>query len=257
MSSQRLSKRESGMSMSSTRRLKLTAAAGLLACALGCGTVAQSGYARDPLGEQPGHVRQMLIAELRRQVAAWPRAESLHERQVSWLSGRSLVIEDLRYYVADYRSNGATHGVAQAVVGVRGDKSVLLGTQQAWRGLTEQWSPSNEEQVVAACREFIRAAGRSRIRANVPQVLTRESFEREGLHPDQFAEFNTREGVDRPEVTRTGSVWYSAMWVPEVRLGYTLFAMRYECTFPIGGSSERLPTLSVVDSIPGLTAPVE
>jgi hypothetical protein len=207
--------------------------------------------------DRPATVRQLLVGELRQQVAAWPQPEALVERRISWSRDRSAVLADLYYHAAEYRPRGAIHGVAQALVGVRADKSLPLGSQEAWAGLTERWSPSDEAQVIAACREFIRAAGRSRIRSVVPQVLTRESFERYGLHPDLFTEFTTRKGIDGPIVTRTESTWYAELWVPEVRLGYTLFAMKYACTFPTESSSRRAPMLGVVDSIPGFAAPVE
>ena len=237
--------------------LKASAVACLFLWAVGCGANGRSRELRHPPAKPPEAVRQVLVAELRRQIAGWSRTVPVREREVSWFGEPSAVVPGLQYYGGDLRPVAVMHGVAQAVVGVRGPTLVLLGSEHAWAALTEQWSPANEEQVVTACREFIRAAGRSRLRANVPHLLTRASYEREGLFPDQFAAFSSRTGVDGPEVIRGASGWRATVWVPEARLGYFLYAMRYECTFPAGDDPQRAPKLVVVDSIPGRSMPVE
>ena len=196
-------------------------------------------------------VRAQLIDELRRIYRELGVRIPVRAGQVEWGEQRSTVVPGLVYHTAAYDPPGL-HSQIGAIVATRESTSRVLRSATDWIVLASGWSPGGARDAHEACRELIRAGGGQGSAFTVPTPLTPENLSAQGV-AFQASEVMMKLGSSPPAVQHVAGLWRAEIWVPEVRRGFSRYAMRYRCEFP--DRPQRSPTLTPLDSVPGIPLP--
>lgn len=200
---------------------------------------------REPAPELPqnsAYLRARLVGELRASGAA-SGDTTVDPARIRFDSRRSLVVPELTFLTASYRSEARPQAWADAAIAVRGpDARVLAGPSDLAR-MVGAWRPVTSRQATDFCVETIGLATRARHPFAPPVAY--------GVHgatlPDSLAGREAIASTVTPPVARRAGAddWRVTLWsIEESR------TRLYECRLHSG--TEGLGVgLTVLDSIPG------